>query len=128
MSHIEPRVYPEWQYREIGAFRAWNILLDIHNAVLYGFAGNRLPEPGKSINVAEAEAHVVNIQKEWEAEARGRDLSHEWTGSPPFTSMPQNAKLYLHEILQDAKQTGWRENDSQSHWIYESKLPPGIKG
>ncbi len=128
MSHIEPWVYSERQYRELGTFRAWNILLDIHNAVVYGFEKNRMPEPGKDISVAEAEAHVTNIQKEWELEAKGRDLGLEWSGSPPFTKMSQNAKLYLHEILKDAKQTGGRENEYRSYWSYESKLPPGIHG
>jgi hypothetical protein len=106
VRHLEPRVYSDQQYREIGALEAWHILLDIHNAVLYGFTQCRMPEPGRSIDIAEAEDHVVNIEKEWLAEKVKRDFSNEWTGAPPFTKMPQNAKLYLHSVLRDA----WKNN------------------
>jgi hypothetical protein len=101
MSHIEHRVYSDEQYHEIGAMGAWNILLDIHNAVAYGFVQNRLPEPGRSISLQDAENHVANIEKEWLSEKLKRDFSNEWTGAPPFTSMNMNAKLYLHSVLRD---------------------------
>ena len=106
MNHIEPRVYTDQQYIEIGALEAWQILLDIHNAELYGFVQNRLPEPGRAIDVAESEAHVANIEKEWEAEKLKRDFSNQWTGAPPFSKMSLNAKLYLHTVLIDAWQNG----------------------
>jgi hypothetical protein len=104
LKHIEPRVYSDYQYREIGALVPWYILLDIHNAIAYGFVRNRLPEPGRSIDVAKAEAHIENIEREWQAEKLKRDFSNEWTGAPPFSALPLNAKLYLHTILRDAWQ------------------------
>lgn len=102
MKHIETRVYRDYQYREIGALEPWNVLLDIHNAIVYGFSQYRLPEPGRQIDMEESEAHVLNIQSEWAAEANKRDLDHNWTGSPPFSNMSTNAKLYLHSVLKDA--------------------------
>jgi hypothetical protein len=116
MRHIEPRVYSDNQYREIGMLDSWHTLLDIHNAVMYGFVNNRLPEPGRPIEVKEAETHVQHIEKEWEAEKLKRDFSNEWTGAPPFTRMPVNAKLYLHTVLQDE----WRKNrvDRNDPYIY----------
>jgi hypothetical protein len=102
MNHIEPREYSDIQYREIGVLGHWNILLDIHNALVYGFVQNRLPEPGRSIDVAEAEAHVASIEKEWEAERLRRNSTQQWTGAPPFSVMPVNAKLYLHSVLRNA--------------------------
>ena len=101
MNLIEPRVYSEYEYLQIHALELWEILLDIHNAVLYGFAHNRLAEPGKPINVTEAEEHILNIQHEWDQEARVRDLDHEWTGAPPLTSLPDNAKQYLHSRIRE---------------------------
>ena len=80
---------------------AWEILLDIHNAIAYGFIQNRLPAPGRPISIQEAENHMVNIEKEWLSEKLKRDFSNEWTGAPPFTSMDINAKLYLHSVLRD---------------------------
>ncbi len=116
MRHIEPRVYSDNQYREIGMLECWHILLDIHNAVLYGFSENRLPEPGRPIDVKEAETHVQRIEKEWEAEKLKRDFSNEWAGAPTLTRMPQNTKLYLHSVLQDE----WRKNriDRNEPYIY----------
>ncbi len=108
MSHLERRVYSDQQYQEIGAMGAWNILLDIHNAIAYGFIGCRLPEPGRPIDIAEAEAHVANIEKEWTAEKLKRDFSNEWSGSPNFSAMPKDAKLYLHSVLVDE----WKHNMS----------------
>jgi hypothetical protein len=104
MSHIERRIYRDQQYQEIGALESWSILLDIHNALVYGFIECRLPEPGRPISVSEAEKHISSIELEWQAEARKRDLDNEWSGSPPISRMPLEAKLYLHSILQDA----WR--------------------
>ncbi len=101
MKHIENRVYSDRQYIEIGALEAWHILLDIHNAVLYGYAENRLPEPGRPIDTAEAEQHVVNIEREWRSEKIKRDFSNDWSGAPPLTQMPLNARLYLHSVLRD---------------------------
>jgi len=106
MSIYEPRLYTDEGYLSIGMLDCWHILLDINNAVLNGFAENRLPEPGREIDVSEAEAHIANIEKEWEAEKVKRDFSNEWTGAPPFTRMPQQAKLYLHMVLRDS----WKEN------------------
>ncbi len=116
MRHIEPRVYSDNQYREIGMLECWHTLLDIHNAVVYGFAENRLPEPGRPIEVKEAETHIQRIEKEWEAEKLKRDFSNEWTGAPALTGMPKNAKLYLHSVLQDE----WRKNrvDRNDPYIY----------
>ncbi len=116
MRHIEPRVYSDNQYREIGMLDCWYALLDIHNAVVYGFAQNRLPEPGRKIDVAEAEVHIYHVEKEWEAEKLKRDFSNEWTGAPSFTRMPLNAKLYLHTVLRDA----WKANkvDPNEPYIY----------
>ncbi len=116
MKHIEPRVYSDFQYREIGALVPWHILLDIHNAVLYGFSQCRLPEPGRPIDVDEAEAHIVNIEKEWLAEKTKRDFSNEWTGAPPFTKMSKNAKLYLHTVLRDA----WQDSEKTAR---ETRAP-----
>lgn len=107
MSHIEKWVYPEQQYVEIGALEPWNLTLDIHNAIRYGFINNRLPQPGRAIDIKEAEAHIANMEMEWAKEAQGRDPSGQWTGPPPLSNMPQNAKLYLHTVLQDSWQ-GWR--------------------
>jgi hypothetical protein len=101
VKHIENRVYSDHQYVEIGAMGAWNILLDIHNAVVYGFSQYRLPEPGRPIDVAEAEKHVANVEREWLSEKLKRDFSNEWTGAPPFTTMAPEAKLYLHSVLRD---------------------------
>lgn len=106
MRHIEPRVYTDLQYREIGMLDCWHTLLDIHNAVMYGFVDNRLPEPGRPIDVDDAEIHVYHVEKEWEAEKLKRDFSNEWTGAPSFTNMPLNAKLYLHAALRD----DWKKN------------------
>ncbi len=111
MKHIETRTYTDEGYKFIGMFESWNILLDIHNAVLYGYTDCRMPEPGRDIDVNEAEDHVANIEKEWEAEKAKRDFCNDWTGSPPFTSMPLNTKLYLHSILRDAwKRAGVKQN------------------
>lgn len=103
MNHIEPRICTEHQYRQMRMLSAWATLLDIHNAIVYGFVQYRLPEPGKPIDVAEAEAHVAHIEKEWEAESQRRDLDHQWTGAPPFSKMPLNAKLYLHSVLLEVR-------------------------
>ncbi len=99
MNHLERQAWPDAEYQRKGVRSAWNTLLDAHNAVLYGFIQYRLPEPGKPIDVAEAEAHVDRIEKEWQAESQRRDLAHQWSGAPPLTSMPLNAKLYLHSVL-----------------------------
>lgn len=103
MNHIERRIYPEEQYRQIGMVESWGILLDIHNALQYGFIQNRLPEPGRPIDAEETEAHVFNIEKEWREEKERRDSSDNWAGAPKFSRMPQQAKFYLHSILRDAK-------------------------
>lgn len=108
MNHIEPRVYTDDQYRRIGVLGAWNTLFDAHNAISYGFIKYRLPEPGKPIDVAEAEAHVIRIEKEWEAERQRRDPTQQWTGAPPFSTMPLNAKLYLHSVLHGERLDDWR--------------------
>ncbi len=84
----------------------WHTLLDIHNALVYGFIQNRMPEPGRTIDIEDANIHVYHIEKEWEAEKLKRDFSNEWSGAPPFSRMPSNAKLYLHTVLRDL----WREN------------------
>ena len=115
MNHIEPHVYTEDQYRNLGVFNAWNILLDAHNAVVYGFVKYRLPEPGKAIDVAEAEAHIAHIEKEWEAERQKRDPSHQWTGAPPFTAMPVNAKLYLHSVLAEKEPVEFKRTPHETH-------------
>ncbi len=99
MNHIEPQAYTDLQYRQIGELGAWHTLLDIHNAVLYGFINCRLPQPGRSVDVAEAEAHIASIEREWEAESLRRDTTHQWSGAPPLSNMPLNAKLYLHSVL-----------------------------
>ncbi len=109
MRHIEPRVYSDQQYIEIGALEMWKTLLDIHNAVVYGFAQNRLPQPGRPIDVKEAENHIAHVEEEWQAEKVKRDFSLEWTGAPPFTKMPQNAKLYLHSVLRDE----WQKSEEK---------------
>ncbi len=101
MSHIEPHLYTDEQYQRIGMLDAWHTLLDAHNALLYGFIQNRLPEPGKAIDITEAENHISRIEKEWEAEKQIRDSGHQWTGAPAFSTMPLNAKLYLHSVLLD---------------------------
>ncbi len=99
MNHLETRLYTDEQYQRIGMLDAWHILLDAHNGLLYGFIENRLPEPGKAIDVSEAETHISHIEKEWEAERKARDFTNQWTGAPDITSMPLNAKLYLHSVL-----------------------------
>ena len=104
MNHIERQIYSEEQYHQIGMFESWNILLDIHNAVMYGFIETRLPEPGRPIDIKETEDHIANIEKEWREEKERRDPSNTWSGAPQFSKMPIEAKLYLHSILQDAKQ------------------------
>lgn len=103
MSHIERRIYSEEQYQQIGMVESWGILLDIHNALYYGFVNNRLPEPGRPIDVKETEDHIHNIEKEWREEKERRDPSDNWAGAPQFTKMPMEAKLYLHSVLRDAK-------------------------
>jgi hypothetical protein len=103
VSHIEKWVYPEEQYVQIGALEPWKLMLDIHNAILYGFVEDRLPEPGRAIDIAEAEAHVEHMEAEWEREAQGRDPSGLWTGAPPLSAMPLNAKLYLHSVQCDER-------------------------
>jgi hypothetical protein len=124
-KHIEPRVYSDYQYREIGALVPWNILLDIHNAMVYGFAQNRLPEPGRAIDIYEAEAHVANIEKEWQAEKHKRDFSNEWTGAPPLSRMPVNGKLYLHSVLCDAWQGNSRDKPKEKgHWFDNLLVTP----
>ncbi len=109
MSHIEHRTYTDEQYQYIGMLDSWTILLDIHNALRYGFAQYRLPEPGRSIDIEEAEDHVKRIEREWRAEKLKRDFSNEWAGAPPFSTMSINAKLYLHSVLRDA----WRKNQKK---------------
>jgi hypothetical protein len=106
MKHIEPRVYSDNQYQEIAMMDCWYTLLDIHNAVQYGFVDNRLAEPGRTIDTQDAEIHVAHVENEWEAEKQKRDFSNEWTGAPPLTKMPLNAKLYLHTVLVDE----WSKN------------------
>jgi hypothetical protein len=101
MNHIERQAYKDELYQQVGVLGAWNALLDAHNAVLYGFVQYRLPEPGKSINVLEAEAHVARIEREWESEGQRRDPYRHWAGAPSFSTMPLNAKLYLHSVLLD---------------------------
>ena len=99
MNHIEPRPYTDEQYRQSGVLGDWNTLLDIYNAVHYGYAQYRLPTPGKPIDVAEAETHIAKVEREWEAERQKRDPTQQWTGAPPFLTMPLNAKLFLHSVL-----------------------------
>jgi hypothetical protein len=105
MRHIEPHIYQDNQYTRIGALVPWTILLDIHNAIRYGFTQYRLPEPGRTIDIKEAERHVAQIEREWRIEAEARDIKHEWTGAPPFSKLPTETKLYLHSVLRDA----WQE-------------------
>jgi hypothetical protein len=107
MRHLEKRVYHDYQYTNIGALVPWTILLDIHNAILYGFAQYRWPEPGRSIDIEVAEKHVAKIEQEWRFEAHMQDLDQEWTGAPPLSTMSKEAKLYLHSVLQDA----WQDHE-----------------
>jgi hypothetical protein len=120
VSHIETRTYTDEGYRSLGMLGCWSILLDIANAVRYEFAQNRLPEPGKAIDVAEAEAHISNIEKEWAAEKSKRDFSNQWSSAPPFSAMPQNAKLYLHSVLRDE----WHDNVKDSTQQYAQPDQP----
>ena len=101
MSHVETRTYSDESYESLGVMGCWGILLDIANAVRYEFTQNRLPEPGRAIDVAEAEAHITNIEKEWSAEKIKRDFCNRWAPAPSFSTMPLNAKLYLHSVLRD---------------------------
>ena len=114
MKHIETRTYTDEQYQYIGMLECWTILLDIHNALQYGFVQCRLPEPGRSIDVEEAEDHVNHIEREWRAEKLKRDFSNEWAGSPPLSNMSTNAKLYLHTVLRDAWQINRKDSDPMS--------------
>ncbi len=111
MNHLERQAWPDDEYQRKGVRSAWNFLLDAHNAIQYGFVQCRLPEPGKPIDVAEAEAHATRIEKEWQAESQRRDLTHQWTGAPAFSAMPLNAKLYLHSVLSDetGNRADWRQ-------------------
>ncbi len=108
MSHMEPREYSDVQYRQIGMLGNWNILLDAHNAMRYGFLQCRLPKPGKPIDIMEAEAHIARIENEWEVESLRRDPTRQWTGAPPFTKMPLDAKLYLHSVLNGDRVNNWK--------------------
>ncbi|MBI2869872.1 MAG: hypothetical protein HYX96_08620 [Chloroflexi bacterium] len=103
MSHIQAQDYSDEEYIRKGVLGAWRILLDAHNAVMHDFIRYRLPQPGRPIDVTKAEAHVERIEREWEAERYRRNLGNRWTGPPPFTRMPLNAKLYLHSVLGDEK-------------------------
>ncbi len=111
MNHIERREYSDFQYRQIGMLSNWHALLDIHNALRYGFIQYRLPKPGKSIDTEEAEAHVVRIEKEWKEESLRRDPGQQWTGAPPLSRIPIDAKLYLHSILNKERINDWRVPD-----------------
>lgn len=108
MNHLEPREYSDIQYLQIGMLRNWNFLLDIHNAMRYGFIQYRLPKPGKPIDPGQAEAHIEHIGKEWKEESLRRDPGHRWTGAPPLTKMPLNAKLYLHSVLGIERSNDWK--------------------
>lgn len=116
MSHIETRSYTDEGYQSLGMLGCWTILLDISNALRYGFEQNRLPEPGAAIDITEAENHISNIEKEWAAEKAKRDFSNQWAAAPPFSSMPQNAKLYLHSVLREE----WRN-------VGKDNVQPGVQ-
>jgi hypothetical protein len=111
MNHTERREYSDFQYRQIGMLGNWHALLDIHNAVRYGFLQYRFPKPGKPIDTEEAEAHIVRIEKEWREESLRRDPGQQWTGAPPLTKIPLDAKLYLHSVLNKESTNDWRVPD-----------------
>ena len=84
------------EYYRVGQWENWKNLLDICNAIRYGFDACRLPKPGEPINVQEAEKRIKQIEWEWQKEANKRDAGKK---APKFTELNINAKCYLHTIL-----------------------------
>ncbi len=59
----------------------------------------------------DAETHVARIENEWKEESLRRDPVQQWTGAPPLTQMPLEAKLYLHSVLNVERAIDWRVPD-----------------
>lgn len=84
-------------YKDIGCWEIWELLLDAHNSIQFGF--QRLPEPGMPINVASALRKVNQIENEWNKEWMKRDKGHLYSGPVRFSNMPQNAQLWFAEEI-----------------------------
>lgn len=90
-------------YDAIGAWGAWNLLVEAANALEFGFAKYRLPTPGKPISVDAALADVQRIQNGWQKEANIRDRGGNYSGAPHLTELPLNAQFWLHERLEEER-------------------------
>ena len=95
----ERQFYTKDSYIAIGQWDNWCNLLDMANAVRYGFTQYRLPKPGQPIDVQDAEKRVKHIEEEWAWECGRRGGEFE-RPSPDFSSLSIEAKCYLHSILE----------------------------
>ena len=94
----ERQFYTKDSYIAIGQWDNWCNLLDMANAVRYGFTQYRLPKPGKAIDIQEADERVKRIDREWAAEHAVRGKVFE-KPCPDFSACSMEEKCYLHSIL-----------------------------
>jgi hypothetical protein len=93
--------WAEEQYVWVGQLDNWKNLMDIANAMRFGFAKYRLPKPGVEIDVEQAQSYVDHIEKEWQREAEHRTLMVDpWKGAPKLTQLPQLAQEYLSGVFE----------------------------
>ena len=99
----EKEYWTERAYVLRGQLENWNNLLDMANAIRYGFAQYRLPKPGQAIDVVEAKERAEHIEKRWEIEGTGRRDDSVEEKSPAFAQLPIEAQCYLASVLSRAE-------------------------
>ena len=86
--------YSKYNTRQLAQ---WKGLLDIDNAIAFGFAKNRMAMPGEIVKRDDVLQHMEHMEHEWEKEACIRTGSK--AHSPKFTTMTIRAQEYLHSIM-----------------------------
>ena len=99
----EPNFYDRSEYVSVNQWENWVNLLDMANAVRYGFSQYRLPKPGQPIDIQESIKRVERIDEEWAYEHRTRGKIFE-KPCPDFSSCSIEAQCYLHSILDKSRE------------------------
>ena len=101
---VESNMWPQYDYTKKGTWTRWLTLLDMDNSIRHGFSQYRLPTPGKQVDVGSSLRHAETIELEWAKECATRNREGQYSGAPPVTALPLQAKVYLHQVIEEQKE------------------------
>ena len=113
------RIASDDYYKSQGQYKNWMTLLDMCNAMRYGYTKYRLPEIGKKIDIKAAERRMETIEREWQRELDTR-TQKVYRTVPRFTRLSDANKMYLHCAL---PKSGWTEYDDAVYDLYRGVFP-----